>query len=696
MLEKLRFNRKAGIFYLILVSVVLAVPLFWLAWVYLPVQIFEYRFTDITEKMQRGKFARFYDLDGDEIGEEVILQNYREGHYHVEVYDLKGSMLNTFRVYGNNIPRSTHTVVGDYNADNRSEIYNISLNEDSVFLSGHIGLGDKEIFKPLKLDSAGLSQGKTDISVMGFKLMDVNSDGFKDLYVAIRAAFSRYPRRIYVYDIHNKTLKRSKPFGSVSDCTIIDSDNDGKMEYYCGTHALMNHKPENKILFNDNTGWFFALDDDLQTFLFPPVKYHLEKPFATTFLLEEDNTKYMGVFVYDYNNVESKILLKYNLRGELLDSLAINSSEFLWVYNQHLGIKDKVVLADRYSNAIVYSTGFEFEEKLDIDVRRTSRHDTPLAQIGLYIAFQPDNSLLLYDKDFKIKGQLNLSVWGNPKFYHHSIISKSESRINMAFHTPDRKTYLCTLKKSSFYPFRYLVYVFYFLFLSSLLFVLLGVPLYFSLSRSRIEKKMNDFQLQAIQNQLQPHFTFNMLSSVGGLIYTEEKEQAYKTLNEFSELLRTILIHSKGGDWNLQQEMDFINIYLKLQNSRFEGKFQIEQNIRVDNLQQRKVPKMIVQSYVENAIKHGLAHKKENCNLWINIDEMDEHLVIVVRDNGIGRKQAEEISRQGTGQGMRIWSDFFKSYNRINKVGFEVKVEDVEEGESGTRVRIKVPIDYMG
>ena len=699
MLEKIRFNRKAGIWYLILVSVVIAVPLFWLAWVYLPLQIFEYQLSHIKDTFQRGMYSRYYDLDGDGIGEEVAIQNYRTGYYVLEIYKYNGDFVKTIDLYGNRMPVHRHTVVGDYNSDGSSDIFYITLSEDSIFLSGFNPFSEyDELFSPILLDVANLAKNKFDISVFGFKMIDVDRDGYKDLFITIQAGYSLYPRKIYVYDIHRKVLKRSKSLGfAPTHMHLIDSDEDGKLEFFGTTNAIKNHSIDTPILFNDNSAWFFGLDDDLKTFLFKPIEFKMGKPFADSFLLDSDTAKHIGIFLHDYDNVDDQFLLKYDLTGVRIDSVKLSSGHYQRVYNERMNSTDKILLHSNNYSIDIHNSDFLLEKKLKIANQAISRYDDPLGVLGLFVFIEPGRNLLLCDSDFEIEAKLPLSKLENFKYAAHSIISQTDRSIELVFYSADGRAHYYYLKRNSIYLFRSIIYTLYFLFLSSMLFVVLGVPLFFMISRSRIEKRMHRYHIQAIQNQLEPHFTFNILSSIGSLIYSEKKEQAYTTLTKFADLLRTVLVQGKEGDWSLKKEMDFVNIFLELQNSRFDNKIIIQQSIELSNLNSFKVPKMIVQSYVGNAIKHGLAPKSENCILQIVLKESEQHIILIVEDNGIGRDRAKEISIGNTGQGMHIWSDFFKSYNRLNRVKFQFKIVDLvnkPDESNGTRVTIKIPLDY--
>lgn len=694
LLKRLHFNKRTGFLYLASLSLLLAIPFFWLAWEYLPVQILEYRFEHVKTYTKQGIKNFFSDLDADGIGEEVSLRNYREGYYTIEIYKYKGSMLNSFRLHGDNMPRHNQVIAGDYDSDGQSELYSISLSGDSIFLSGHHPFGKQNVFfQPKLLDIARLQTNKFDLNIFEFKMIDVNGDGFKDLFITIQAAYSLYPRRLYVYDILKKKLIKSDSLGYIpQDMLLIDCDKDGKLEFFGTTSAIKNHKKETPILLNDHSAWLVGFDDDLETMLFPPVEFKLQKPFTQSFMLNND----IGILLYDYNNLNDQFLLRYNLKGNLLDSVSLLTKPYNNVLNKFIRGSDRIYLVTNSYEVDTYNSDYSLEEQIEYNLRPLDHKNQVLEKYGLHL-FLSQNKILLCDRSLKVRAKLSADIFENPRIQVSVVSVLKPNEALLAFREQNENTSIFLLKKNKLFILRYLIYILYFTVLAAVLLIILGVPLFFLLSRSNIEKKMREYQLQAIQNQLQPHFTFNILSSIGSLIYSEERDKAYLCLNQFADLLRTVLVQGNTSNWTLKQELDFVNTYLQLQNSRFDNKFSIEQIIELDDLNKWKVPKMIMQSYIENAIKHGLAHKKENCTLQIQLKEVEQHIKIKVIDNGIGRHKASKISRAGTGQGMRVWSEFLRSYNQLNQIQFKVEINDLIEKNNeskGTGVTISIPKNY--
>ena len=230
-----------------------------------------------------------------------------------------------------------------------------------------------------------------------------------------------------------------------------------------------------------------------------------------------------------------------------------------------------------------------------------------------------------------------------------------------------------------------------------LLYGIFRLQVYFYSRRFINEQTISELQLQTVQNQLQPHFTFNVLNTIGAMIYRDRKEEAYRYLNSFSDILRSVLISRSSAEWSLREELRFINTYIEMENLRFDNKFTYLPSIEKEPDLNRLVPKLAVQSLVENAIQHGLLPREGQCVLELSVCRDGDHMRIRVEDNGIGRKAATGLQRSSNGLGSQIFSDFMEVYNRTSRIRFKMITEDLYAGNgdpSGTRVDLFVPADF--
>ncbi|HET9824396.1 MAG TPA: histidine kinase, partial [Chitinophagaceae bacterium] len=219
------------------------------------------------------------------------------------------------------------------------------------------------------------------------------------------------------------------------------------------------------------------------------------------------------------------------------------------------------------------------------------------------------------------------------------------------------------------------------------------------LERTERGKQMVELEMQALRSQMNPHFIFNSLNSINMFILDNNKLQASEYLSKFSTLIRLILQNSQEAFIPLERELEALQLYLELESLRFEQRFEykiaVGANIDTATL---KVPPLIIQPYAENAIWHGLMHKKEKGHLEIEVYREDEILFYKITDDGIGRKKAAELKSKSAStqksMGMRITADRIAMLQQRDQPGTGVKVKDIVltgGSAGGTEVLLEIP-----
>jgi hypothetical protein len=217
------------------------------------------------------------------------------------------------------------------------------------------------------------------------------------------------------------------------------------------------------------------------------------------------------------------------------------------------------------------------------------------------------------------------------------------------------------------------------------------------LERREIEKEIASMQVNTINAQLDPHFIFNAITAIGTEVQENNTEKAYAYFVKVSNLLRSSLTGHEKISRSLGKEIEFVTNYLVLQKYRFGERFEYNISTGPDIDLSFEVPKMCIQIFVENAIKHGLEQIRSGGVLDISITATGNVLQAVIADNGIGRKRSAQIKGNSTGIGLQAFKKFFEILNRFNtnKAGFEIEDLYKESGEAaGTHVVVRIPLDY--
>lgn len=213
------------------------------------------------------------------------------------------------------------------------------------------------------------------------------------------------------------------------------------------------------------------------------------------------------------------------------------------------------------------------------------------------------------------------------------------------------------------------------------------------------KKTLAELELKALRSQMNPHFVFNSLNAIQYYIIKNKTEQSEEYLAKFSHLVRMFFEYSKYDSLRLSQEIDLLRRYLEIEKLRFEDKldYAIETDPEIDE-DDVEVPSMIFQPIVENAINHGIFHKKGNGRVDIRFTRTGPNAVRVsVSDNGVGILAMKEIQKDATGNYKSKSSEVIRerlkilSENRSSKWTIEYKIVDrstQNSEETGTLVEI--------
>jgi tetratricopeptide (TPR) repeat protein len=205
-------------------------------------------------------------------------------------------------------------------------------------------------------------------------------------------------------------------------------------------------------------------------------------------------------------------------------------------------------------------------------------------------------------------------------------------------------------------------------------------------------------ELRLVKSQMNPHFLFNVLSTIQNLVSVNENEKAIKAIQAFSYMMRSLLDNNHQDNTSIEKEISLLKSYCDLEKLHLANDFNYEIILKgsIDESYDT-VPAMFLQPIVENAIKHGLWHKMGDKYLLISFERANEVLTIVIDDNGVGRSQSAEINKVIRKDHQSFATS--ASERRIalinTKAGYEkvkLTVEDkIQEGKStGTKVSVVI------
>ena len=215
------------------------------------------------------------------------------------------------------------------------------------------------------------------------------------------------------------------------------------------------------------------------------------------------------------------------------------------------------------------------------------------------------------------------------------------------------------------------------------------------------DKELVELKMSSLRSQMNPHFIFNSLNAIKLYIIESEKENAVYYLNKFSKLIRKILASTREKEITLADEIETLKLYFEIENIRFNNEIipslTIAESLNVNTI---KIPSLILQPFLENAIWHGLSSKKGTKKIDISFNKEEEtHLLITITDNGIGRKKSTEIKSKKIHKkesiGIKLTEERLTNFSKEYKNNYSLHFIDlVNENKIaiGTKVVLRIPL----
>lgn len=220
--------------------------------------------------------------------------------------------------------------------------------------------------------------------------------------------------------------------------------------------------------------------------------------------------------------------------------------------------------------------------------------------------------------------------------------------------------------------------------------------------RTTAEKQMAELEMTALRAQMNPHFIFNCLNSINRFIIINDNDAASSYLTKFAKLIRQVLDNSRGEKIALSAELETLQLYIEMESLRFADKFEYIIDVDPSLLAQPyAIQPMLIQPYVENAIWHGLMHRKSRGKLILRFLRFDNALQVEIEDNGVGREKARQIKAsqlvRKQSHGMKVTAERMSLLSKKLQVPVEARVEDLYDVDfhaSGTRVILTLPLEW--
>jgi len=653
----------------------------------------------VEKKINGNPHAIYADLNGDGVSE-LIHGKPGPPLNNFPILDQDNKTYEQWNLPDNMTTGISEIITANYDHDSFKEIVVFTTKDDSIFLNVNEILDPKGIrLERMFITTVTLVEDHINSNLKPIGFYDQNQDGKDEFYFRISSGFGLVPRLCYFYDLEHRSLK-SSPFTGINfnKPRLEDIDNDGRPEIFSNMTASGNyHTP---TPYTDYSAWMMVLNDQLEI-KFPPIEYPGFGGFMDIFGIGKGPERKLAV-IYNYNGTSDSIpntpgIHLYTSQGKFIrqktfkDLNIDNVAEPILLRKED---KELIVLVDQ---SIVM-----LDEELTIIKRKELSdpsfiHTNTLdldgdGQDELFVFSQDKKMLSIFNTDLEEYGIFPFDV--APEAWQISPITTKEGDKKLFIKSGDAD-YTLQLKTNRYYLFDYLIYPAIYLGFVVFIGFVKKVTTQQVEKREQQKRKIQTLQLQSIKGQLDPHFTFNALNSVASLLYLDDRNAAYDYLNKFTRLLRQLLSDAERVYRTLEEELEFVTAYLNLEMLRFGDKFIYEINMGEGITQKEIVPVMALQTFAENAIKHGLMPRASGGKLSILIEIENDYLKLTIEDNGVGRtKAAENTKRQG--KGLKMIHEFYEILNQINKKPIRYTITDLYKGDdipAGTRAEVWVPLD---
>lgn len=688
-------NRFAHI---VLSPAVLAIIIGLLVIFFLPPVFDKYIFKRIDHKiLDEDRVVSFHDIDKDGYSEKIIYYDNDKNINHL-IVETKGKIIDQWNFRGQ-LRGGNFFHYCDYDQDGIDEIFVLTYSNDSIFITGIKPFQpDPPKFFEIFVDRFGSRNGVIDFGSQFAENPVPNENGYIDLVFSIWSGFGLQPRNLYSVDITNESIKKSPQSGtSIYRPLGYDLNNNGYLEFIGESLAVGNHSPE--FPYSDHQSWLMVFNRNME-FLFDPIPFGYHKTWLDVKPFRPSTINYL-LLLQRHPGFEDipNLLMLYDIHGNELKRRDIGEKKMIEFF---------FLLPDDTKNcqkiSLVYSDGTIEEIDSTLATKKITQldiyHDQPfrkdIDQDGKdeFLFFNTDrNSMILTRNDFShpVKTDLFKPHYGNSYF---SVVEDGDNQPEMYLQL-NEVGYYFKYHENPLYSLKYLIWFSVIITLFVFFYILQRIQRKRASIRYDTEKKIAELQLKSIKSQIDPHFTLNLLDSIGYLFYKQDLEKANLVFGKYARLLRETILSSDNIATTLEHEIDYVKTYLDLEKFRFDGKFDYEIKCLQGSLLKTEMPKRIIHTFAENALKHGLKNKQGKGFIEITVLRKNYEVVIEIKDDGIGREASKKYSKLSTGKGLEMVNKILDLYYDLKKVRITYSIMDLESldnNQEGTMVIVRIPI----
>ena len=635
----------------------------------------------------------YADLNGDDISEKIEFRQPQPHFFYITVsennkvldqWNFNGKMLLTHKLIT--------TVIG---RDSLKSIYFFLYKNHKIYLNCLNPFEHKFIVRNKFVSDFTPKNNFLDCKFIPITYYDSNNDGIQEFYFYSIVGYPKQPRKVFRFDPENDSLINSGvSYASLGDSFIIETNKNINICF--ATRATGNS--DNSDPYSDMFSWIMDFNKDLK-FKFKPINIGNYTSKSDIVPLKVKGHKYYVVMnIYAGMDKHPCSLRLYDTKFKQLNEKTFPTSPD-WIGSSLYTNPDQ----PNYFYLIRANGSIERRnEKFKIVYKTQVPPLSNTFPLPLDINHDGQNELLFESKNRNlIISRSNFSSYtviknlGTNGLKYHSIKVDRNKRPEIVLASDNHQIFL-TYQFNNIFYLKYPIYVGIYLVIFLFILLIEKVQKHRAELKFTTEKQIAELQLKSIKNQIDPHFTLNTLNAIGSLIYKQDREQADYLFGKYSKLLRSTILYSDKIVTTLKDELEYVENYLELEkfrnNNKFKWNIQIDDSINKDI----KIPKLLIHTFVENAIKHGIRPLEKHGELNIAIRKNSKNYHITIKDNGIGTEKAKSIEYKSTGKGLSIIDQILDLYENLIGKRISYTINDITDSHYnplGTKVEIKIPIE---
>lgn len=501
-------------------------------------------------------------------------------------------------------------------------------------------------------------------------------------------ALAYYYQAKSLYEKENDSVGISLALNNVASVFRYQGNYDKALDLYQESLALQqrSNRKYNVVRLKVNIGTVYHYKHDLETAL----QYYQEALELGQEIGDLDNVSSalngMGDVYFD---LDDPGLARNHYQRSVAINLKIDDQHSL--SNSYLGIAETYVAEGNYSQALAYTLkSTKITDESEVLIQQS---DAQSLLFRIYKAMGAHKKALQSHELFKTLEDSLLNKQNIEKMaqleYEYKYKSELESANNREVKL-SRTVHSTTedLEKSQRNAFVAIIVILLLSLVSG------GIIFYQKLRNARAINQNILIEQKLLRSQMTPHFIFNSLAILQGMILNKEEQNSISYLAKFSKLLRTVLENSRHKTVSLHKELAAIKSYVDLQNFSISPPIEFDLKIDPEILETPfKIPPMLIQPFIENALEHGFRNKKYDKRIELSLAFTAQKLVCLISDNGVGltadqaesRKDKKSLATTITSERLAMLSKYFEVQGTVQVV------DRASLGEQGTLVTLVIP-----